>query len=131
MNHFSAVGLLFPLSAICCLAQESPAPTNHVDMAELMLDFLSRTELCLNACHDQESAQAAIPQLKALAEEAKKLAAIQASLPEPTVQDFMAVQSKTGDFINISKAIFDHIERLRQLQILTPEMAKILFLKEN
>ena len=131
MNYTPALSLLLPVTAICCMAQEAPAPTNHQDMAEAMLDFLSRTELCLNSCQDKASAQAAMPQLKKLAEEAKKLSAIQASLPEPTVQDFMSVQHKSGDFINISKAIFDHIDRLRQLQILTPEMAKILFLKED
>lgn len=131
MNYAPALSLIFPVTAICCMAQEAPAPINHQDMAEAMLDFLSRTELCLNSCQDKDSTQAAMPQLKKLAEEAKKLSAIQAALPEPTVQDFMAVQHKSGDFINISKAIFDHIDRLRQLQILTPEMAKILFLKEN
>lgn len=123
--------LLIPATAICAMAQEAPVPTNHQDMAEAMLDFLSRTELCLNTCQDKDSVQAAMPQLKKLAAEAKKLAATQAALPDPTVQDFMAVQHKSADFFNISKAIFDHIERLRQLQILTPEMAKILFLKEN
>ena len=57
-----SLGLGFTL--LCTNAQEEQ--TNHVDLASDILDFLSRTELCLNSCRDAESTQAAIPRLKEL-----------------------------------------------------------------
>lgn len=101
-------------------------PTSHQDMAEALLDFLSRTELCLQSCTDKESVSAAIPKLKQLAEEADKLAAAQAALPEPTVQDFMAVQNKMGTFDTICKAIQSHLLRLSEQGLLTDECRQIL-----
>ena len=95
-------------------------------MADALLDFLSRTELCLNACKDKESVSAAVPQLRKLAEEADKLAAAQAALPEPTVQDFMAVQNKMGTFDTICKAIQAHLLRLSEQGLLTDECRQIL-----
>ena len=101
-------------------------PTNHVDMTGAILDFLSRTELCLNSCRDAASAAEAIPQLKELKEECARLVETQRQLPEPTVQDYMAVQNKMEAFSTLWAAIRSHIERMEQEQILTPELREIL-----
>lgn len=105
-------------------AQETPA--THQDMAEALLDFLSRTELCLRSCTDEASVQAALPQLRQLAKEADKLAAAQAALPEPTVQDFMSVQDKMGTFDSICKAIQAHLVRLSEKGLLNDDSRQIL-----
>lgn len=118
---------LFPLAGVLitpAIAQQSPA--SHQDMAEQLLDFLSRTELCLRECTDESSLSAAVPKLRQLAEEADKLAAAQAALPEPTVQDFMSVQDKMGTFDTICKAIQSHLVRLSEKGLLTDEIRQIL-----
>ncbi len=102
------------------------SPSNHVDMTNAILDFLSRTELCLNSCRDEVSAQAAIPQLQKLKEECSILVKEQQNLPEPTIQDYMAVQNKMEVFTTIWKAIRNHIERMEQARILSPELRQIL-----
>lgn len=105
--------------------------SNHVDMTSAILDFLSRTELCLNSCRDAASAQAAIPQLQALKEECSILVKEQQNLPEPTIQDYMAVQNKMEVFTTIWNAIRNHIERMEQARILSPELRQILQIAPN
>ena len=105
-------------------AQEAPA--SHQDMAESLLDFLSRTELCLRSCTDEASVNEAIPRLRQLAKEADNLAAAQAALPEPTVQDFMSVQDKMGTFDSICKAIQAHLVRLSEKGLLNADFRQIL-----
>ena len=102
------------------------APTNHVDMTNAILDFLSRTELCLNSCRDSVSTAEAIAPLKALRQECAQLVEAQRQLPEPTVQDYMAVQNKMEAFSTLWNAIRNHIERMEQEQLLTPELRGIL-----
>lgn len=114
------------LSIMFASAQE--APSNHADMARAILDFLSRTELCLNSCQDAESARAAIPQLKELKAECDRLAAAQKLLPEPTVQDYMTEHNNAATFNIIWKAIRAHIERLEAANIMTREMRDILYI---
>lgn len=116
--------LFIPIAAIAATAQEVPA--THQDMAEALLDFLSRTELCLRSCTDEASVNAALPQLEQLAKEADKLAAAQASLPEPTVQDFMSVQDKMGTFDSICKSIQAHLVRLSEKGLLNDNFRQIL-----
>lgn len=116
--------LFIPIAAIAATAQEVPA--THQDMAEALLDFLSRTELCLRSCTDEASVNAALPQLQQLAKEADKLAAAQAALPEPTVQDFMSVQDKMGTFDSICKAIQAHLVRLSEKGLLNDNFRQIL-----
>lgn len=116
-----------PLSALVAFqaaAQEPPA--SHQDMAEALLDFLSRTELCLRSCTDEASVNAAVPLLQQLAKEAAYLAAAQADLPEPTVQDFMSVQDKMGTFDSICKAIQAHLVRLSEKGLLNDNFRQIL-----
>lgn len=117
---------LFVLPAVLVCDASAALPGNHQDMAEALLDFLSRTELCLNSCTDAASTQAAVPELKKIAAEADQLAAAQQALPEPTVQDFMAVQHHMGDFNNIWNAIRKHIARLDKSGLLTDEIRQIL-----
>ena len=112
--------------AATALIYAQEAPSTHQDMAEALLDFLSRTELCLQSCTDKESISAALPKLKQLAEEADKLAAAQAALPEPTVQDFMAIQDKMGTFDTICKAIQAHLVRLSKQGLVTDDFRQIL-----
>lgn len=119
--------LFIPIATIATFqaaAQDSPA--SHQDMAEALLDFLSRTELCLRSCTDSASVNAALPQLRQLAIEADKLAAAQAALPEPTVQDFMSVQDKMGTFDSICKAIQAHLIRLSGNGLLNDDFRQIL-----
>ncbi len=123
MKHSS----IFPLVAIALVpAAAQEAPATHQDMAEALLDFLSRTELCLRSCTDAASVNAALPRLRQLAQEADKLAAAQAALPEPTVQDFMAIQDKMGLFDTICKAIQTHLSRLSEKSLITDEFRQIL-----
>lgn len=116
--------LFIPIAAIAATAQEVPA--THQDMAEALLDFLSRTELCLRSCTDEASVNAALPQLQQLAKEADTLAAAQSALPEPTVQDFMSVQDKMGTFDSICKAIQAHLVRLSEKGLLNDNFRQIL-----
>ena len=117
----------FVLSMLCfsCLAQESTS-TSHMDITHKVLDFLSRTELCLNSCQDTDSVAAAIPQLRELEKECAQLVETQRSLPEPTVQDFMAVQDQMEAFNTVWEAICKHIERLEAEQLMSEEMRNIL-----
>ncbi len=107
-------------------SQEATMPTNHVDMTTAIIEFLSRTELCLNTCRDEASVKAAIPQLQELKQECDKIVEAQRALPEPTIQDYMAVQNQMEAFNTVWNAIRDHIERLEQEQLLSDEMRDIL-----
>lgn len=121
MKHlFLALALAFSASA------QSPAPTNHVDLTTAIIEFLSRTELCLNSCQDEASAQAAIPRLQELKKECDTLVETQRALPEPTIQDYMAVQTRMEAFNTIWNAIRNHIERLEQAGLMSQEMRNIL-----
>lgn len=126
---FTALGLaLLCGAAMPIAAQEEAAADSHMEMAEALLDFLSRTDACLATCTDETSTQAALPQLRGLKEEAAALAARQAALPEPTVQDYMAVQSKANDFLQCWQSVRAHIERMQQAGLLRGEIREILHL---
>lgn len=115
--------------ALLCGAQEQ-APTveadTHQDVAAALVDFLSRTELCLNSCRDAASVEAALPSLEKLKEEAQALHLRQAKLPEPTVQDYMAAQSLAGDFSTLWSAIREHIERLENAGLVSDSLRQTL-----
>lgn len=118
--------LITLICAANALAAPVEVPANHVDMTAAILDFLSRTELCLNSCRDAASSQSAIPELNKLRQECEKLVNTQRELPEPTIQDYMAVQNQMEAFNTIWKAIRDHIDRLEQENLMTREMREIL-----
>ena len=123
MKNFLLTVLSF--LSLSCLAEETGS-ASHIDLTHTVLDFLSRTELCLRSCTDEASANEALPQLRQLAKEADKLAAAQAALPEPTVQDFMSVQDKMGTFDSICKAIQSHLVRLSEQGLLRDDFRQIL-----
>lgn len=111
-------------------AQDEAAPEasleSHRDLAHAITDFLSRTEVCLRGCTDAASVQAALPQLRELAQEARRLADAQATLPEPTMQDYMASQELALQFLPIWKAIRAHVERLEKDGLMTDELRALL-----
>ena len=111
-------------------AQDGAAPTSslesHRDLAHAITDFLSRTEVCLRGCTDAASVQTALPKLRELAQEARRLADAQAALPEPTMQDYMASQELALQFLPIWKAIRAHVERLEKDGLMTDELRALL-----
>lgn len=121
--------LLILLSAPVA-AQDGAAPSasleSHRDLAHAITDFLSRTEVCLRGCTDAASIQAALPRLRELAQEARRLADAQAALPEPTMQDYMASQELALQFLPIWKAIRAHMERLERDGLMTDELRALL-----
>lgn len=121
MKHLF-IALALALSATAA----SPVPANHVDLTTAIIEFLSRTELCLNSCQDEASVQAAIPRLQELKKECDTLVETQRALPEPTIQDYMAVQSQMESFNTVWNAIRDHIERLEQTGLMSQEIRNIL-----
>lgn len=122
--------LLIPLLAAPLPAQEDAAqpaaPESHSDLARALTDFLSRTELCLRSCTDAAAVQAAMPRLRELAQEARRLADAQSALPEPTTQDYMASQELALQFLPIWKAIRAHLERMEKDGLMTDELRRLL-----
>lgn len=120
--------LAAPLPALEDAAQpaQPAAPESHSDLARALTDFLSRTELCLRSCTDAASVQAAMPRLRELAQEARRLADAQDALPEPTTQDYMASQELALQFLPIWKAIRAHLERLEKDGLMTDELRRLL-----
>lgn len=103
-----------------------PAADSHTEIADALVDFLRRTDASLAACTDEATARAAIPQLEALRAEAAELAARQAALPEPTVQDYMATQDRANEFLQLGLSIRAHLTRMEKDGILLPDIRKIL-----
>lgn len=120
--------LAAPLPALEDAAQpaQPAAPESHSDLARALTDFLSRTELCLRSCTDAASVQAAMPRLRELAQEARRLADAQDALPEPTTQDYMASQELALQFLPVWKAIRAHLERLEKDGLMTDELRRLL-----
>ncbi|MCQ2364707.1 MAG: hypothetical protein MJ051_04045 [Akkermansia sp.] len=107
-------------------ANATLAADSHTELADALVDFLSRTDACLATCTDEPSARAAQPQLEALHREAAELAARQAELPEPTVQDYMATQNRANDFLQLWQSIRAHLARMEKAGILLPEIRQTL-----
>lgn len=103
-----------------------PAADSHTELADAMVDFLRRTDTCLATCTDEASARAALPQLETLRNEAAELAARQAQLPEPTVQDYMATQDRANDFLQLRQSIRAHLTRMEKAGLLLPEIRQTL-----
>lgn len=107
-------------------ASPTLTPSNHQEFAAALLQLLSDTEASLNICRDATSVQAALPQLRQLAERARELAAIQHSLPEPSLQDHAALTPIVERFNILWEAIRKHIARLEHEGLLTPELRDVL-----
>lgn len=118
--------LLCPLSPAEDGTAVVPSLESHADIAHALTDLLRRTAEQLEGCTDTDTVLAALPVLQSLREEAAELMARQASLPEPTVQDYMAAQNRANDFLDAKRAIQRHISRLQEAGLMTPEMRKIL-----
>ena len=121
---------LLPLLVVPVSAQDAAASPagleSHRDLAHAITGLLSRTEVCLRGCTDAASVQAALPRLRELAQEARRLADAQSALPEPTMQDYMASQELALQFLPIWKAIRAHLERLEQEGLMTDELRSLL-----
>lgn len=119
------------MTATCCMAMAEPtAPTTdtHQSLAIELVSILSETEIQLRSCTDEHSVEAAIPQLLQLKERATQLKERQKSLPEPTVQDFLAAEQLISDFNTLAQAIEQHITRLQQQNLVSPELKSVLHL---
>ena len=128
-NNALSAGLL--MTATCCMAMAEPtAPTTdtHQSLAIELVSILSETEIQLRSCTDEHSIEAAIPQLLQLKERATQLKERQKSLPEPTVQDFLAAEQLISDFNTLAQAIEQHITRLQQQNLVSPELKSVLHL---
>lgn len=110
------------LAPACCLAQGQ----DHLGIAHAIIGLLSETEACLNTCRDKESVQQALPRLKELAAQARRLKQAQADLPDSTVQDDIAVSALAKDFTLLWKAIGQHLERLEADGLMEGELRDIL-----
>ncbi len=121
---------LAPLAPLCCAAetgQPAPAlPATHQEFIPALLELLTQTEQALGSCTDAASTEAALPRLRELSEQAHKLSAHQQKLPEPTVQDYMAAHPHVAEFNTLWEAIINHIERLEQAQLISPELRQLL-----
>lgn len=116
----------FPAAPSAADENAAPAVESHHDLARVLTDYLSRVELCLRGCTDAASTTAAIPQLRELAAEARKLEQLQQQLAEPTVQDYMASQELALKFLPLWKAIRAHIERLEKDGLMTDPLRRLL-----
>ncbi len=125
---------LAPLASLCCAtetgvaAQETtaPTPTTHQEFIPALLELLQQTEQSLATCTDEASTKAALPRLRELAAQARKLSAVQQSLPEPTVQDYMAAHPHVAEFNKLWDAICEHLSRLEQARLVSPELRQLL-----
>ncbi len=128
---FRHAALLLALAPLCS-AEEAPQqapttlPTTHQEFIPSLLELLTQTEHELATCTDAASVEAALPRLSELAKRARQLAARQQNLPEPTVQDYMAAHPHVGEFNRLWEAITEHIARMAQGQLITPELRNVL-----
>ena len=131
-----ALVLLFPLN-LTAQEEQTPPPSeaaistepvadSHTELADALVDFLRRTDACLAACTDEANSRAALPQLETLRTEAAELAARQARLPEPTVQDYLATQDRANDFLQLWQSIRAHLTRMEKAGLLLPEIRQML-----
>lgn len=108
------------------LTPEAETADSHAELADALVDLLQRTAATLEGCTDAATVSAALPQLNEQREEAARLIARQAALPEPTVQDYMAAQARANDFLDAKHALRAHIERLQREGLLSPEIRETL-----
>lgn len=124
---WAAVALLpAPLPAQEPAAQPAETTDSHAELADALVALLQQTAATLEQCTDADSVAAALPALQARQEEAAKLMARQAALPEPTVQDYMAAQARANDFLDAKRSIQASVARLQQAGLLSAEIRQIL-----
>ncbi len=123
---------LLALTATLCTAAPTAAPapvqmpTSHQQFIPALLELLEQTEQCLAGCTDAASVEAALPRLRELAEQARKLSAHQQTLPEPTVQDYMAAHPHVAEFNKLWEGVCGHLARLEQAGLITADLRDVL-----
>ncbi len=111
---------------LCCAAGEPAMPSTHQEFIPTLLALLAQTEQSLASCTDAASVNTALPRLEELAQQARRLSGHQQSLPEPTVQDYMAAHPHVAEFNRLWEAICNHLERMEQAQLITPKLRDLL-----
>lgn len=102
------------------------AADSHTETAQALVELLRATEASLTRCSDADSVRAELPVLAQLAEQAGILRQRQQSLPEPTVQDFLAVQHLAPEFMQLSERLGEHMQRLEEQGLMSPELRAVL-----
>ncbi len=130
MFRYAAL-LLLPLLSLSSVASETAAttpalPSSHQKHIPALLELLTQTEQALSSCTDAATTTAALPRLQELAEQTRQLAANQQTLPEPTVQDYLAAHPHVAEFNKLWEAICGHIERMELNHLITPELRTLL-----
>lgn len=115
--------LLIPAAA--CHAAAEQTDTHHI-LAQEIIHLLSETELVLSSCTDKMSTEAALPGLRALAQQAQSIHDRQLKLPNSTLQEDISIATLVQEFQLIWGAICAHIERLDKAGLLTPELREVL-----
>lgn len=122
--------ILLPLSTLV-LSGICHASDSHQSLALELIQILSDTESRLRDCTDAASTSAAIPHLHKLSQQIIRLKERQQALPEPTVQDYIAAQTLVAEFNTLAQAIQQHIERLLQEKLISPELRQILAIPQS
>lgn len=122
---FTRTSFVLPL-AITCTALPAAAQETNVSVAKELINLLSATEICLNTCRDAASVQAVLPQLKLLAEKAAEIKAKQSALPPLTHAEDREITKLIPTFTTLTKAIDEHLLRLDDSGLMSPELQAIL-----
>lgn len=122
-----------PFLTLCALAcpaihaaAEAQSQDTHQKIAADLIDLLSETEIALNSCRDEASVKAALPRFQELAAIADSIAARQAAIAPPTIQDDIAAAVYAEQFAMLWDAICRHINRLERAGLLSDELRDIL-----
>ncbi|MGN0835821.1 MAG: hypothetical protein ACI4OS_00105 [Akkermansia sp.] len=116
------------LAGVLCVLAAAPLPAadSHTETAQALVELLRATEASLARCSDADSVQTELPILRRLAEQAQELRQRQQALPEPTVQDFLAVQHLAPEFLQLSERLSEHMQRLEEQGLMSPELRAVL-----
>lgn len=120
------------LCALSMAAEEAgqpqlpPPPATHQEAAWQLVQLLRDTDTCLASCTDAAAVQAALPRLRELADRAATLKRAQNSLPDPTKQDYSVGHELLSAFTLVWKSVREHIDRLEQAGLMSPELRDIL-----
>ena len=119
-----------PTARLAVLSVLAAAPLtaadSHTETAQTLVELLRATEASLARCTDADRIRTELPVLEQLAEQAGVLRQRQQSLPEPTVQDFLAVQHLAPEFMQLSERLGEHMQRLEEQGLMSPELRAVL-----
>ncbi len=125
-SALAALAFAAPLAAEAAAEPASALPDTHLAYTAALLQLLEQTDDCLNSCRDSAGCAAALPRLEQLSKRAAELSAALLTLPEPTVQDYMAAHPHVATFNKLWKSIGEHIERLEKDKLMTEDMRRVL-----